>query len=207
MQNELTTFGYSEKPMRTTTDPSGNPWFVAKDVCAILDISWSGKTLSHIPQEWRGTIKQNTPLENQFGKFGEQETELVTINQPGLFKLAFRSNKPEAERFTNWVAGEVLPSLMRTGHYAVNNRKPYEATLMADIDHRTKNVASMAWAFYKEIEGEHSPEHKKQLAVNFYRGLMNKMEMYAMFLTTRLYDYQEPNTSDAAFRMFATTEF
>lgn len=207
MQNELITFGYSEKPLRITTDPSGNPWFVAKDVCAILDISWNGNvTLKSIPDDWKGVTYLHTPSEALTGR-GGGEQELVTINQPGLFKLAFRSNKPEAERFTNWVAGEVLPSIMQTGQYTARGRKPSESTLMADIDHRSKNIASMAWAFYKEIEGEHSPEHKKQLAVNFYRGLMNKMEMYAMFLTTRLYDYQEPNPSDAAFRMFATTEF
>ena len=34
-----------------------------------------------------------------------------------MYKLAFRSNKPEADAFTNWVASEVLPSIRKTGKY------------------------------------------------------------------------------------------
>jgi len=38
-----------------------------------------------------------------------QKTTL--INEAGLYKLAFRSNKPEADKFTNWVTSEVLPQI------------------------------------------------------------------------------------------------
>lgn len=37
-----------------------------------------------------------------------------------MYKLVFRSNKPEADRFVNWIAGEVLPSIRRTGSYSSN---------------------------------------------------------------------------------------
>jgi prophage antirepressor-like protein len=49
--------------------------------------------------------------------YGEQDQEFVTINEPALYKLAFRSNKPAAEEFTNWVASEVLPAIRKTGRY------------------------------------------------------------------------------------------
>jgi hypothetical protein len=49
------------------------------------------------------------------------ETRL--ISEPAVYKLAFRSNKPEADAFTNWVASEVLPTIRKTGRY--------EATLPA----------------------------------------------------------------------------
>jgi len=41
------------------------------------------------------------------------------LNEAGLYKFAFRSNKPEADKFTNWVAGEVLPQLRKTGRYSI----------------------------------------------------------------------------------------
>lgn len=39
------------------------------------------------------------------------------ISEPGLYKLAFRSNKPQADAFTNWVASEVLPAIRQTGKF------------------------------------------------------------------------------------------
>ena len=39
------------------------------------------------------------------------------ISEPAVYKLAFRSNKPEADAFTNWVASEVLPAIRKTGKY------------------------------------------------------------------------------------------
>ena len=86
--------------------------FVAKDVCAALNISWSGsKILSNIPESWKGVVKLTTP------RGGWQR--FVTINEAATYKLAFRSNKPEADAFTNWVASEVLPSIRKTGKFEI----------------------------------------------------------------------------------------
>lgn len=46
---------------------------------------------------------------------GTYETRL--ISEPAVYKLAFRSNKPQADAFTNWVASEVLPAIRKTGKY------------------------------------------------------------------------------------------
>ena len=42
---------------------------------------------------------------------------MTVINEAGLYKLAFRSNKPEAEQLTDWVASEVMPSIRKHGAY------------------------------------------------------------------------------------------
>lgn len=39
------------------------------------------------------------------------------LTESGVYKLAFRSDKPEAERFTNWVTDTVLPQIRKTGGY------------------------------------------------------------------------------------------
>ena len=108
------TFTFNGQSVRTV-GPVDAPWFVARDVCAVLDLTWSGATLASIPDRWRGVLKLNTPG-------GEQE--FAGINEPAVYKLAFRSNKPEAETFTNWVAAEVLPAIRKTGTYSLPSPTP-----------------------------------------------------------------------------------
>ncbi len=91
------------------------PWFVAKDIASALDITWSGHTLGRIPEEWKGAVKLPTPSS---GTRGGGEQQLVIINEAAMYKLTFRSNKPEADAFINWIAGDVLPSIRRTGTYS-----------------------------------------------------------------------------------------
>ncbi|MCW7755409.1 BRO family protein [Desulfobotulus sp. H1] len=113
-----TAFTFQDHTVRTLTEEDGSLWFVARDVCDALGISWRGNTLDSIPENWRGMRSFRTPLQNQHGVYGEQDQEFVTINEPALYKLAFRSNKPAAEDFTNWVASEVLPAIRRTGRFS-----------------------------------------------------------------------------------------
>lgn len=47
------------------------------------------------------------------------EQELLTVNEPGLYTLIIRSNKPEAKNFKRWITHEVLPSIRKTGKYEV----------------------------------------------------------------------------------------
>ncbi|MFZ2404315.1 MAG: BRO family protein [Methylobacter sp.] len=101
-------FQFIEQDVRTATDDDGKPWFCAKDVCAILDITWSGATLQNIPEEWKGMLKLNTPG-------GDQDA--VFIDEAGLFNLIFRSDKPKAREFSNWVCGTVLPEIRKVGFF------------------------------------------------------------------------------------------
>nr|DAS19942.1 MAG TPA: repressor domain protein [Caudoviricetes sp.] len=97
------------------------PWFVAKDVAMALNITWSGHTLDNIPNEWTQMVK----LTINGSDGGVSNIRRMTlINEAAVYKLAFRSNKPEADRFVNWVTGAVLPSIRRTGSYSVSNERP-----------------------------------------------------------------------------------
>lgn len=101
-------FNFKNCEIRTIMQ-DGQPWFVARDVCAALGIGWSGTSLTSIPDAWQGMWFYHTPSRQRV-KF---------INEPAVYKLAFRSNKPEADEFTNWVASDVLPSIRKTGKYDV----------------------------------------------------------------------------------------
>ena len=116
MNDKLQIFYNEESNVNIRTEMvNGEPWFVAKDVAQALDLTWSGHTLNSIPETWQGMIKLTTPCGNYQGG-GLQELRI--INEAALYKLAFRSNKPNADRFVNWVAGEGLPSIRRTGSYS-----------------------------------------------------------------------------------------
>lgn len=110
MSNSPAIFSFGRYQIRTAVI-SNAPWFAAKDVCSALNIDWGGKTLASIPNEWQSMGKLPTL------RRGEQQIKL--ISEPAVYKLAFRSNKPEADAFTNWVAAEVLPAIRKTGKYEV----------------------------------------------------------------------------------------
>ncbi len=121
---QLNVFTFNNQiPVRTHT-LDGELLFVAKDVCRCLNISWNGGTLRGIPIEWKGMLKLNTP-------YGYQSFR--GINEAALYKLAFRSNKPEADRFTNWVVSEVLPTLRKTGTYSMNTILPKISDIRKEI--------------------------------------------------------------------------
>lgn len=107
-------FTYQSHQVRTVTE-NGGIWFAAIDVCKALGISWRGNTLGNIPENWKRTMRN-------FRMEGFVARNLVFISEPAVYKLAFRSNKPEADAFTNWVASEVLPSIRKTGKFESCNK-------------------------------------------------------------------------------------
>lgn len=109
---------FEGQEIRATQEDS-RMWFVAKDVCEVLDIAWRGNTLDAIRPEWQGMRNFRTPG-------GEQS--LTVILEPAVYKLAFRSRKPQAERLTDWLASEVLPSIYRTGGYQIRQSQPQSVT-------------------------------------------------------------------------------
>lgn len=101
-------FSYQDKEIRTVL-VNGQPYFVAKDICDILEIEKHRDAVSRLSDSQRGSVLVDT-----LG--GKQE--MTAINEAGVYKLVFTSRKPEAERFTDWIASEVLPSIRKYGMYA-----------------------------------------------------------------------------------------
>ncbi len=109
-----------KRPLRIDLKPNGELWFVAKDVAEMLDIQWQGKkTLDALDEDEWVVGSYHTTQMNQHGESGTTEKDTYFINESGLYKLSFRSNKPAAKQFTNWVTREVLPSIRQTGGYSL----------------------------------------------------------------------------------------
>lgn len=108
--NAITPFAFDDALVRVHMDEDGNPWFVAKDVCGVLDIEKYRDAVARMDEDERGSVIVDT-----LG--GPQSTS--TVSESGLYSLIFRSRKPEAKRFRKWVTGEVLPTLRKTGTYTM----------------------------------------------------------------------------------------
>lgn len=106
MSNELMQFGFEGHDVRIHVDDSGNPWWIAVDVCKILGISNVSDAVGRLQSDEKSDARG----------IGKTDTALI-INEKGLYRLIFRSNKAEAERFQDWVFGEVLPQIRKTGRY------------------------------------------------------------------------------------------
>ena len=128
MPSSLTPFAFGEHLVRSITDENGDPWFVAKDVALALDYQWNGfKNVQHIPNEWRRVESVSTHSR------GEQETWL--LSEQGLYFFLGRSDKPRALPFQKWLAGEVLPTLRKSGTYTLpgeHKALPGKAVLALD---------------------------------------------------------------------------
>lgn len=88
----------------------GEPWFVGADVAAVLGYDRTSNMSRMLDEDEKGTHIVSTPGGDQ---------EMLTISEPGLFAAVIRSRIPEAREFKRWVTHEVLPSIRRTGSYAV----------------------------------------------------------------------------------------
>ena len=89
---------------------SDDPMFVVKDICNILGLSNTTNTLRSIPDKWHYLLSVNG------GKSTGTQTTSV-VNEAGLYKIIMRSNKPIAQPFQEFVCGEILPSIRKTGEY------------------------------------------------------------------------------------------
>jgi len=112
--NSIQNFAFEEHLVRVV-DRDGEPWFVGKDVCKVLGIQKHHQALNALDEDERGTCIVGTPSGSQGHGGGGQS--MITVSEPGVYRLVFRSRKPEAERFKRWLAHEVLPQLRRTGRF------------------------------------------------------------------------------------------
>ena len=110
---KLQIFNYENHEVRTTVK-DGEIWWVLKDVCQVLDLKNSRKVADRLESDEKSNVTQSD-IRNI--KFKIPNRGLTLINEPGLYKVILRSDKPEAKNFMNWVTHEVLPAIRRHGAY------------------------------------------------------------------------------------------
>ena len=122
MDNEIQVFQNEQfGQIRVGSDEvASEPWFVAKDVCAILELGNPRSSLALLDDDEKGVHSVDT-----LG--GVQQ--MTTVTEPGFYKLVMRSRKPEAKAFQRWVTHEVLPAIRREGGYMVARDETPEQTM------------------------------------------------------------------------------
>ena len=109
--NAIQTFDFESQAVRSVLRDD-EPWFVAADVCRVLDISNPRDAIAKLDDDEKGVGTADT-----LG--GRQEMNI--ISESGLYALIFTSRKAQAKRFRKWVTSEVLPALRRTGRYVLDD--------------------------------------------------------------------------------------
>lgn len=150
LTNELTqTFAFGEAKV-TVIIENGEPLFCAKEVCDILGYKNSRKALmDHANPD--GVTKRNVVKTLSNGR--EQTFEMTFIDERNLYRLVMHSDLPSAEKFQDWVCGEVLPTIRKTGSYgnppAFQIPQTMQEALRLAADQMDKNAA-----LQKQIEAD-----------------------------------------------------
>jgi prophage antirepressor-like protein len=116
-------FEFGTRELRTTVIDD-EPWFVATDVCTILEFRMASDALRNLEADEKGYAVVRTPG-------GDQRMSIVS--ESGLYALIFRSRTAGAKKFRRWVTSEVLPAIRKTGSYEI---AASGTTLPAQISNR-----------------------------------------------------------------------
>lgn len=120
--DNLQIFSNSEFGEIRTALVNDEPMFCLADVCKALELTQPSKVKERLNSKGVNIIPTLT-------KGGEQK--LLYINESNLYKTIFQSRKESAERFTDWVTGEVLPTIRKTGGYSMPKTTGGQIQLLA----------------------------------------------------------------------------
>jgi anti-repressor protein len=119
---DLQIFNNEEFGEIRTVTKDNEPMFCLADVCKALEIANVGNVRQRLSA--KGIRTMETPT-----KGGTQK--MIFINEANLYKTIFQSRKDSAERFTDWVTSEVLPSIRKNGGYIAGQETMTDDELLA----------------------------------------------------------------------------
>jgi len=146
MSNLLSVFNFESHQVRTTSI-NNEIWFIAKDVCAALNLTDTNKTVERLDEDEKGTSLIRT--------LGGQQNMLI-INESGMYTLVLRCRDAVKKgtlphRFRKWVTSEVLPSIRKTGTYLTTYNANYSKPLQIEIDCYNINALVKHYEFIMNI--------------------------------------------------------
>lgn len=145
MDKQLIPFDYQGHAVRTVT-LNGDPWFVAKDICEILEIVNTTDAVSRLDDD-------EVTRFNLGGLSGETNI----VSESGLYSLTLGSKKPEAKPFKHWVTHEILPTIRKTGTYTAKPMSQAEiiaaqANLLVEVERKSNAALESADLANKRLD-------------------------------------------------------
>ena len=135
----LDLFQYDDHDVRVVSI-QGEPWFVAADVCAVLDVRNNRDALGRLDDDEKGVATADT--------LGGPQIVSV-ISESGLYALTLTSRKPEAKAFKRWITHDVLPAIRKTGSYGSPAGMTFEemtAHVIGELNQRIEDAQQRARA-------------------------------------------------------------
>ncbi len=142
MDKSLQFFSFKDQELRVVQSEE-TPWWVASDVCKVLDIVDTETALRRLDDDEKGTYSVRTPGGPQ---------KMLCVNESGIYHLIFTSRKKEAKAFRRWVTNEVLPSIRKTGSYSVPRKELSNSEIAANPELALQTLElhkTMRLAFYR----------------------------------------------------------
>ena len=182
-QVEVFSFSQEKSPIRVQLI-KGEPWFVAKDVCDVLEHSNHKMAVKSLDEDEVSTVY----LTDSLGR--KQETKIVS--ESGLYALIFQSRKPEAKKFRKWVTAEVLPAIRKKGYYGVKKQDadyidardvPYGRVMYNDTEIRTVEVDGTVWYSINDVNASMGARTESSQCVrrlNAKRTMARKIWLYGV---------------------------
>lgn len=152
----------------------GEPWFVGRDLCALLGIANSRDALSRLDPDQKGVGTTDT--------LGGQQS-VTLVNESGMYALIFTSRRREAADFRRWVTGEVLPSIRKTGSYGVQRELTRKELLQLAMESEEAREAAEQKAAVALAEAE-KLDRQLTATIGELGAALPKIEGYDAFLST-----------------------
>lgn len=125
--NEMQVFNNPEFGEVRTIEENGAILFCGSDVAKALGYTNPSKAIN---DHCRGDLTKRYPIVDALGR----TQGAIFIPESDLYRLVFSSKLPTAEKFTDWVTKEVLPSIRKTGGYALPKDYPSALRALADAE-------------------------------------------------------------------------
>ena len=173
-QSEVISFNFNGSAVRTLKDANGEPWFVAKDVCDVLDLGNTGQALNSLDSDEKNSITIND------GNPGNPTKTI--ISESGMYSLVLRSRKPEAKAFKRWITSEVLPSIrkfFKSKIVSENGKHLLDKTANSDyICRRSRNAMIDKKVSHAVINALPAQKHVKDGFFVFRRRIAEKFKTF-----------------------------
>ncbi len=149
--SNLTTYSFHDNAIRTLNSEQNETLFCLADVCRSLDLTTPARTAEQIKEEFGCGELNSYHVTDSLGR--EQEATFIT--EPQLYFVMMRSRAKVAREFRQWICNEVLPSIRKTGAYAVSTRKIGEKDGV--FEDELRNLDKSSWyakRIYNLLQGK-----------------------------------------------------
>lgn len=143
MENIVETYTSKEFGKIRTVTKDNEPMFCLADVCKALDINNVSQLKTRLKED--GVITNEVGVQTGIKADGTPAIQMVKmnfINESNLYKVIFQSRKPSAEKFTDWVTDEVIPSIRKNGGYIANQEQMTPEQIVANALIVAQNIIS-----------------------------------------------------------------